>query len=296
MPRPSAAAFLLAGLIVADVVLVTGALRSTHVDTAALARAAATETASPDPAAPTTRSAKTTATSADEALGDKVTITALTNTRVWRAVSPSMTCTSRATDAAISHTEDGGKHWTSVQAPMATVTGLSYADGRIIATGLDAACKATTYALSSTAAPRKVAAAPSWAINPIDLTKLLTSGKPVKNQPCTTGLLDIAANSNSDVVALCADGSVQHSINTGASWQRTNTRPGTLAIATGADSIFTATRTKCGIAVSATSAGTTNCVPGTKDWTGPVDMTIIGGTVWLATSDATATERVADVS
>lgn len=299
MPRRSAALVLLVGLIGADVVLVTGALRSTHVNTAQLAREAAAETASPAPSdTPSDGATPTTATAATGAsLLGKVTVAGLTSTRAWRAATPSMACTKGAKKATIGHTEDGGQHWTDVQVPMSTVAGLSFAGGKIIATGLDSSCQPTTYALTSHSTPQKVGTKPSWAIDPTDLTKLLSSGDPVTKQPCKSGVLDVAANTASNVVALCADGSVQHSTNSGTSWKSTGPRPGALAIATNSNAVYTATRTKCGIAVSSKTAdNTTNCVSETKKWKGAVDLTVVDGTVWLVGSDTAVTEPVANVN
>ncbi len=298
MPRRSAAIVLLVGLVAADVVLVTGALRSNHVDTSQLAQAAAENTASPASSPSPSGSATTSSgTGTGQALLGKVTVSALNSTRAWRAATPSMLCTSNARAATIGHTQDGGNNWTTVHVPMTTISSLSYANGRIIATGLNSSCKPATYALSSTLPPSKVTTQTTWAVDPTDVTKLLSSGNPVPQQPCATGVLDVAANSPSDVVVLCADGSVQHSTDTGASWKKTKPQPGIVAIATGPSSVYTATRTTCGIAVSSkTTAATNNCVTGTKDWKGPVDMTIVSGTVWLATTNAAVTAPLSDFS
>lgn len=295
MPRRAAAIALLSGLIVADVVLVTGALRSTHVDTSQLAQAAAAHTASPASTPPPADVASGASAGAGLPQG-KVTIAALSNTRAWRAATPSMACTKGAKNATIRRTQDGGKDWTSVQVPMTTVSGLSYADGRILATGLDSSCHRTSYALSSTSEPTKVTTTPAWGIDPSAMTRLLASGKPVTKQPCSSGLLDIAANSASNAVVLCGDHSIRTTTDAGASWKRQKAGSGVIAIATDPSAIFTATRAKCGIAVSATSSGTSaNCVAGTKNWKGSVDMTIVGGTVWLVSADAAVTEQVTDV-
>lgn len=301
MERPSAAVLLLAGLVAADVVLVTGAVRSTHVDTTALARAlessSTTVPSAASPASSGSSSAAGTSTPAGTTrgpTGGKVTLSALTGTRAWRASSAAVRCTTGTEPAAIGHTEDGGKHWTSVTVPLTTVSGLSYADGRIIATGTDSSCKGRTYALSSTFAPRTTTTTPAWSIDPADPTQLLSSGNPVADQPCSSGLLDIAANSPADVVALCADRSVRHSTDGGSSWNRATSPSGVLAIATGNDTVYAATRAACGIAVAPLDGkGTPNCVAGTANWSGAVDITIVGGTLWLAASGKAVTAPVA---
>ncbi|GGB31348.1 hypothetical protein GCM10011492_22480 [Flexivirga endophytica] len=296
MPRPNAAMLLLVGLVAADVVLVTGAIRSTHVDTAQMARAMDSATA-PTSAAPSPKGSAATATAQSETKSGsgKVIVAALSDKRAWRAVSSSVICSPDSEAADIGRSQNGGKDWTTVKVPLNTVSGLSYAGGRVIATGMDASCQPAAYALSSSDAPSVTTKEPTWVIDPADPTKLMSSGGSVAKQPCSSGLLDIAANSKSDVVALCGDHSIEHSTTAGDSWQQERGGSKVLAIATGTNTIFTASRAKCGISVAAVPGGdNTNCVAGTKDWSGPVDMTIVGGTVWLATADDAVTEPVAD--
>lgn len=233
MQRPSAAVLLLAGLIAADVVLVTGAVRSTHVDTTALARAMESSAAAAGATGSTAPDGTTSAAAAAPPSG-KVSLAALTSTRAWRAASGSVRCSPGAKPADIGHTGDGGRHWTRVEVPLTTVAGPSYADGRIIATGTDAGCRPASYALSSTSTPRTTTKAPAWAIDAADPTRLLSAGSRVAQQPCAGGLLDVAANSSTDVVVLCGDHSVRHSTDGGATWDRRTRRSGVIAIAAAA--------------------------------------------------------------
>lgn len=301
MPRPSAAVFLLAGLVAADAVLVTGALRSTHVDTAKLALADATNTAAPETGAPSTGSSPTgsspaTTPKATAALLPKVIVLALTNDRAWRAASSSLHCTSSSKAAQVERTDDGGRNWARIRVPLTAVNGLAFVGTQLIATGLDSSCKPATYALSATAAESS-GLQPTWGTDPSDVSALLTTGKPVGKEPCSSGVVDLAVNSVSDLVALCSDGSIRHSTSTGSSWQKVDSRPGVVAIATDSGSIYTATRTACGISVGKAGGGDTKrCVSGTKKWQGATDMTIVGGTVWLVSADHAVTEPVAGIS
>lgn len=62
------------------------------------------------------------------------------------------------------------------------------------------------------------------------------------------------------------------------------------------NTIYAATRAACGISVAALSdKGAANCVANTRDWSGPVDITIVDGTLWLATPDKAVTAPVADL-
>lgn len=289
MRRSGLALVLLALLIVADIVLVTGALRSTHVDTSKYARAQAD--AAGTHSAPAAGTAQTPSTDAQTHAG-RVIVAGLTKTRAWRAVTHAVACRAGTPQATIAHTDDSGKHWISVKVPMTTVSGLSYADGVIVATGLDRSCQPTTYALTSRSAPRKTAATTGWVVDASDPAKLQVSGGPVAKQPCADGLLDVATNSASDVVALCANGSVQHTTDTGATWAQLMGKSGAVSIATGSSAVYVASRSACGISVRSVGADAGGCIDGTQDWSGPIDITVVGDTLWLVSGTVAITQPV----
>ncbi|WP_446667100.1 hypothetical protein [Flexivirga sp. B27] len=297
MRRPSAAVLLLTGLVAVDMVLVTGAVRSTHVDTARIARSMEKQASSTgSPTGSSTASAATTPAASTNTSG-KVVVAAVSAERAWRASSTSVVCTPGSDAVHLEHSDDGGAHWTATKLPMNTVSGLSYAGNALVATGTDRSCEPTAYALSSRRAPRSTTAEPTWTIDPENPTKLRKSGDPVAEQPCRSAILDVATNSSTDLAVLCGDHSVQHSTDAGRSWQKAGDGSDVLAIATGHNVIYVVTEAKCGIAVApATADHPTKCVAGTKDWSGPLDATIVVGTLWLATADDAVTEPVAQLS
>jgi len=295
MRRSGVALLLLALLIVADIVLVTGALRSTHVDTSKYAQAAPAPSGDvTDTPAPATATA-TAASAGTRPRASRVVVAGLTSTRAWRAITHVSACSDGARHATIGHTEDAGKRWTTVKVPLVTVSGLSYANGAVVATGLDTSCEPTTYALTANSAPGKTSSSAGWVIDPSDPTELETSGQPVAEQPCADGLRDVATNSGSDVVALCANGAVEHTTDTGATWNELSKSDGVSAIATGTDSVYVAGSSACGISVRSVDANTTGCVDGTAKWSGPIDITVVGGTLWLVSDTAAITVPVSSL-
>lgn len=310
MRRTGVAVVLLMLLLAVDAVLVTGAIRSTHVDTARFAKVdpdpADTANDPPSGTAADTASAGTSPTTTSSASNSptrtlpagRIIITGLTATRAWRAVTPSNTCRSGAEPATIGHSQDGGRTWTPVNVPMATVSGMAFVGRSMIATGLDASCQPVIYSMSSAATPLRVSAAPAWSIDPGSPTRLLAAGVPVAEQPCTTGVADFAANSATSAVVLCGNGSVKASADSGASWKRIVGPSRIAAIATGGadNTVYGAQHTACGITVQVvTATGSGSCVPHTKKWSDPIDLNIVGGTMWLGDSDTTITEQVASV-
>lgn len=299
MRRPSAAIISLIALVLVDIVLVTGAIRSTHVSSSELAEVPTyTGTDDASPAAPSSGSTA----SEDPQQTGKVIVSALSSVRAWRAVSPSTTCAPDAKRAVVGHSDDAGKTWTPVEVPMTTVSGLSYDSGRMIATGLDGACKPVIYALTSSSDPERTTSAAAWGVDPEDLTRLLAAGKPVAKQPCSGAVLDVAADSKSDAVVLCQDGAVEHTSDGGSSWSNEDKASDAVAIATaaaGQGKVYVAERVGCGISVIAlddSTPQTASCVSGTKSWSGAVDLTIVAGTMWLTGTEKSVTEPVGDLA
>ncbi|WP_158607729.1 hypothetical protein [Flexivirga caeni] len=277
-------------LLVADVVLVTGALRSTHVNTSKMAVANQTLTA-PTPA-PTTASGSPTTAAAP---AGKVIVAGLNSSHAWRAVS-AVTCVPGATRANVARTSNGGQDWKSVSVPLVTVSGLSYAGSAIVANGLDASCQPAAYTLGDS--PSATTKSAAWSVDPKDQAKLLADGQPVSDEPCTGRVLDVAVNSANDAVVLCGNGSVQHTTDGGDSWRQLTGKGDTVAIATGSTStaVYVATPSSCGLSVHLVTAAASGCLDHTKDWTGPLDMAIIGSTMWLVSPTQALTEPVANLS
>lgn len=286
MQRWKVAVLVLCGLLAAvDVWLAAGLLGPDTADTAHTPVATGPRVPGPTTSAPTT-SAPTTSAQKME----KVTIAAISDTRAWRAASP-VRCSRGIRAATFGYSADGGKHWTTKKVPMVTVSSLSSVGDQVIATGTNSACESAAYVLSSTAAPQVAVLSPTWVVDPVDPTALMASGNRVPRKPCSGKLLDIAANSPSDVVALCDDHSVRHSTDKGASWQPAGGGSDAIAVARVSTAIYTASRARCGITVGALAGGRTpQCVAGTKKWSGPADMTIVNGTIWLASSDRALTK------
>lgn len=291
MQRRIVAVLVLCGLLaIADAKLVATYLSGSDADTSPIPAATLTPTGAASSGAADSSSATT---GPGDAHVEKVSIAALSATRAWRAAS-AIRCSPGVRAATFGYSADGGMHWTRKKVPMKTVSDLSSVGDQVVATGTDPSCKPAAYVLSATDEPRDAILAPSWVIDPIDPTALIASGNRVANGPCPGAVVDVAGSSPSDVVALCSDHSARQSRDKGMTWRPVGGASDAFSVAAVSAATFTASRATCGIAVGPLAGGdTARCVAGTKDWSGPGDMTIVDGTIWLATSDRALTTPLA---
>jgi len=302
MRRPSAAVIALIVFALVDVGLSWAAIRSTRAKATPNQSVGVAPSGSSNPSSvPSAATATTASSTAAAQQQGKVIVVGLSGDRAWRAATTATTCSSDSKRARISHTDDGGSSWTRVDVPMTTVSSLSYDAGKIIAIGLDTSCDPVAYALKSSADPAKTSTAPAWAVSPTDSSTLEVGGDPAGKQPCTGGVLDVAANSNSSAAVLCAGGDIELTDDGGQSWDSQGTVQNAAAISTTSQkhTIFVASRADCGVAVASLShtlsGDNASCVDGTKENKGPIDLTIVGNTMWLTSNLGTVTEAVSDL-
>lgn len=284
-----------------DLVLAWFALRTTHAaanpvtsQTATASGNSASASASGEAAVQGSATAKATAVAKS---GDgKVIVVSLSDQRAWRAVSRSAACTSGAPRATVTATTDGGSSWQPVDVPLVTVSGLSFVNGSIVASGMGTDCKAAAYAFTSTSAPTATRSTPSWVVDPADAKRLLVAGTPASAQPCGGAVLDLAADSSTDATVLCDDGSIRRSQDGGASWVRRGTVQGAVAIATDtaiSNHVYVVSPASCGLTVTQLGSTPGACPPGADGMAAPADLTIVNGVGWLVTADKSATLQIA---
>ncbi len=297
MRRHGAIVVALLVFVLVDVVLVGMALRSTEKTPRQRPTAAAVSappvTGASAPVINPPSTGATTPTSTDKGHGS-VIVVGLGPQRAWRAVTASATCSKHDPRVKVGHTDDGGKTWETVDVPMTAVSGMEYRAGRIIATGLNGSCRPVRYALTSAESPEVTDQVPTWSVDPKDRTVLETDGSPASRQPCSGDVLDVAGTSPQRATVLCDGGRVARTTDGGKSWAKLGKAPGVVALAVTATrhTVYVAQPGSCGLEVATLTksiGGKAACPEGARDTHPPADLSIVGGTLWLATgSDATA--------
>jgi hypothetical protein len=196
---------------------------------------------------------------------------------------------------ALERTVDGGSTWEPVPVDLAPVTRLRILeDGTVAAVGGDAGCLPRY--LTSTGEvweDRPDLLVGSWYLMPAGTSRVMTPlGE--TDAPCAEGALDLVAVDASRAAALCPDGSVLRSVDSGASWAPMPVDGPVVAV--GADSqgyVLAGRSPSCaGIAVtSSTPDGTTGTAAGCAPVAAADDEVAVaraGTAVWLWAAGETA--------
>ena len=234
------------------------------------------------PGEPGTPSSAATATEADVveerrllAVADEVT--------GWRATTGAC-----GVPGALERSVDGGATWEPVPVDLAPLTRLRVLeDGTVAAVGGDAGCL-PRYLTSADGVweDRPDLLVGSWYLMPAGASRVMTPlGE--TDAPCTEGALGLVAVDVSRAAALCQDGSVLRSVDSGASWAPMTVDGPVLAV--GADSqgyVLAGRSPSCeGIAVtSSTPDETTGAAVGCAPLTAADDEVAVaraGAAVWL---------------
>lgn len=190
-------------------------------------------------------------------------------------------------------TLDGGAEWATQLAP-GSVTRIRPSDASsAFVVGGDADCAARVWYTGDRGGTwsAALAATNAWGRGPDDSRLVLRpGGEPV--QPCLAGeVLDLVGFSRGDAVALCGDGAVRTTSDSGATWTTTIARQGLLAISltsSGEGAVVRLADDCPGLTVSALDGGrigASECVGGVSYTPGQVAISVTDGAVWLVAGD-----------
>lgn len=250
------------------------------------------------PAEADTPTGAATATGADVVQGRRL-LAAADELTGWRATTGAC-----GVPGVLERTVDGGSTWEPVPVDIAPVTRLRVLeDGTVAAVGGDTGCLPRY--LTSTGEvweDRPDLLVGSWYLMPAGANRVMTPlGE--ADAPCTEGALDLVAVDVSRAAALCPDGSMLRSVDSGASWAPMAVDGPVVAV--GADSqgyVLAGRSPSCeGIAVTSsapdeTTGAAVGCAPltaaddevavaraGTAVWlwaAGEAAVSVDGGTTW----------------
>lgn len=190
-------------------------------------------------------------------------------------------------------TLDAGAQW-QTQPALGSVTRIRPSDASsAFVVGGDADCAARVWYTGDRGESWSAAqsAADAWGRSPDDPRLILRpGGAPV--QPCRAGVvLDLVGQSTGAAVALCADGAVRATSDSGATWSTTTAREGLLAISQPAagDGAAAGLSEDCpGLTVFALEGGRVGasvCVERVSYAPGQVAISVTDGAVWLVAGD-----------
>ncbi len=303
----------LVGLMVLTVVLVGWALKSNDANpigspsaptasAAATAGRSSTPSPTPSPRPSTTATATGTPTATAPAAPLQTILVALDNRRAWRIAVGS--CASGG--AKIETTADGGATWADAKTPLQTIVRVRPTDGQTaFVVGADTSCAAELKTTSDAGATwgSDSAVGSAWFRDPTDPVAVRAPG-PATSEPCgRREVLDLAVLSVESARALCADGLVRSTTDTGASWTDSGRVSGAVALAVRSASpaqtyVALLDAPGCaGVQVRQVGQSTpTSCVstPAPKD-PGQIALSLVDGGGWLSVGDATmrSTDKLA---
>lgn len=190
-------------------------------------------------------------------------------------------------------TVTGGSDWSTQPAP-GSVTRIRPDDGSAaFVVGGDADCEAQVWYTGDRgeawSPPQSADAA--WGRHPADAGLVLRpGGEPIR--PCAqVDVLDLVGLSRGAASALCADGSIRTTTDSGQSWTTSDQRDGALAISLIApgDGAVVGVEDACtGVTVSPVAdgrLGESSCVEVTSPVAGQVAVSVTEGAVWLVVGD-----------
>lgn len=300
----------LVALLAVDVALVSWALWPAPVPSAAPVSASAGSfsqtpaddaTPSPSGSGPGSPAPSSTASpTADDAAPITRMVAVATDRVVWLAESG--TC---ARPGRVHVTRDAGRRWSTEAAPGA-VTRLRPSDGRqaFVVAGDDGCALRlwdTSDAGQSWAGPRSAAAA--WGRNAEDATLVARpGGDPVRPCGSESDVLDLSGLRDGAAAAVCDDGRLQVTTDSGSSWATAVERAGLRAVALTAPGrgALALVGPDCdGVLVARLAgnrAGPTQCVAAARPPAGQVAVSVADGATWVVAGDALFRAPSADAS
>lgn len=155
-------------------------------------------------------------------------LTAASADRAWRANVGS--CEDPST---LEVTSDGGESWDQVDPGLAPIVRVKALDEQtMFAIGGDAACSPSFQITASGGDEWQEVneeLAGSWHVEPADRNTIYGPGGAA--EPCEVDMVDFAGLSNTVAMALCTDGDLQSTTDSGASWGSVASAEGAVAIA-----------------------------------------------------------------
>jgi hypothetical protein len=283
----------LVALVVLDVVLVGVALRPAQ---------ASIISKSPVSSASTSTSAKPSSTSSGSATKAQTApaaplrtmLVAIDNKRAWRVGAGS--CAGGG--ATLTRTADGGRTWVEGGTPLRRIVRVKPGDGRAaFVIGADASCAAI---LKDTSDGGDTwgsggSAGDAWFRDPKSARTVRAPGSST-SQPCgKRAVLDLAALSNDSARALCVDGLVRQTTDTGSSWTNAGKVKGAVALAVASASpgqtyVARLNAPSCpGVQILRVGQGSaTSCLPSPLPGDpGQIALSLVKGGGWLALGDTT---------